>query len=356
MVYNRRRMTDSNLDPANAWTLIRQRAQEAGFPRSGAAELTRPYSIDLYRSWLDKGHAGEMRYLRTHLPAKEDPPSHFAKARAALVVAVEYVPHPEPGPRRAVNRVALYARGRDYHRWLNRRLKALAATLRSDFPQEEFLCCVDSAPILERDLAVRAGLGWVGKNSCVIDRAGGSLFLLGEIVTTLAAPVGHLLPHDHCGSCTRCLDACPTGALKAPRELDARLCISYLTIEARGVAPVALREAMGDWLFGCDVCQTVCPWNVKAHGPLLLDPPPARADLVEELKWILTASNRELERAFAETALARAQGFGLKRNAMIVAANRDLAELTDVIEPFLSHPKLGELAGWALTRFRLKPK
>lgn len=348
-------------DLAAAWKTVRARAHEHGFTRMGVAELKRPVTIDLYRTWIEKGFAGEMEYLERHLPEKERPEIHFDRARAALVVAVDYVPHPEPLPpgegeaawaaRIAHSpRVARYSRGRDYHRWLSNRLKKLAETLRADFPSQQFLCCADSAPILERDLAVRAGLGWVGKNTCVIDRDGGSLFLIGEIVTTMPSNAADFVPHDHCGTCTRCIDACPTGALVATRELDARRCISYLSIESRKAPPLELRAGIGDWLFGCDICQTVCPWNIKAHGAKLEDPVQPRESLIEDLRWIMTSTNRGLERSFARTPLSRAQGTGLKRNALVVAGNRKLFELRSEIQGFLLHPRLSELARWAMAQ------
>lgn len=335
-----------------AWNRIREIALERGFRRFGVAALSRPASIDLYKSWLDRGFAGEMNYLEEHLAAKEEPSRAFQRARSALVVAVDYVPHPAPeaSPRLRRAKIARYARGRDYHHWLKGRLRALAEVLQSEFSSEEFLCFTDSAPILERDLAVRAGLGWVGKNTCVIDRRGGSLFLVGEILTTLPSPAAVVETPDHCGTCMRCLEACPTQALIEPRVLDARKCISYLTIESKGAPPLELREKIGDWLFGCDVCQTVCPWNVKAYGESIVDPPPARSEELEEIGWILRASNRELERAFKGSPLARPGAVGLKRNALIVAANRGLHELAREIASFAEHPRLGEVAKWALHR------
>jgi epoxyqueuosine reductase len=224
----------------------------------------------------------------------------------------------------------------------------------------------DSGPVLERDLAARAGLGFVGKNTCLIDRKKGSLFFIAEIYTTLTLPIAKIDPDevkkDFCGTCTRCIDACPTGALIAPKDLDARLCISYLTIESRKTVPPELRNKIGDWLFGCDICQIVCPWNIKAHGSVLLnsfstesqEPGERDTALTQDLRYLLTTSSRQLERDFAGTPLARAGGFGLKRNALVVIANRRIETLLKEVEALLPHPKLGELAQWTLLELQKK--
>lgn len=328
-----------------------------GFEHFGVAELKTPISIAVYEEWLKKGYQGEMSYLVRHLPEKKDPSRVLARARTAIVITQNYVPHPDPAaswPLSSATRVASYARGRDYHHFLRGRLEAAAARLRERFPQDVFHTFTDSGPVLERDLAQRAGLGWIGKNTCLIHPKRGSLFFLGEIYTTLSIPVAELAIRDHCGTCTRCLDACPTGALQAPRELDARLCISYLTIESRKHPEPALRTKIGDWLFGCDICQTVCPWNLKVHGKekiaSLAPPPESRDSLIEDLRFLLTSSNRALEKAFLGTPLSRAGGVGLKRNALIVAANQNCHELRQEIQALLSHEKLAPLAEWALSK------
>jgi epoxyqueuosine reductase len=324
-----------------------------GFEQFGFAELSTPVSIGIYEEWLKKGYQGEMSYLERHLPEKREPEKLLRAARSAIVLTKNYVPHPEPRKESPVSealRTAAYARGRDYHHFLKERLERVMAQLREMHPQETFVAFTDSAPVLERDLASRAGLGWIGKNTCLLSRQEGSLFFIAEIYTTLSLPAAKLSPHDHCGTCTRCLDACPTGALVAPRELDARKCISYLTIESREIPDESLRSKMGDWFFGCDICQTVCPWNIKVHKESLaaLSSEDSKSALVADLRFILTSPNRALERAFAGTPLSRAGGVGLKRNALVVAANKDCAELIPEIETFLEHEKLGELAAWAL--------
>jgi epoxyqueuosine reductase len=243
----------------------------------------------------------------------------------------------------------------DYHDALRNELEPVLRELETRFPAAQFRLSVDAEPVLERDLAVRAGLGWVGKNTCVIDRDGGSLFFIAEILTSIETADAGVTAIDFCGTCTRCLDACPTQALVAPRQLDATKCISYWTIESKTVAPFELRTKFGDWFYGCDICQTVCPWNGKVFGRDLMrnesnpiriaeDDFTARENLARDLTHVLESSNRELQRRFEGTPLARARGFGLKRNALVVAANLKLAATLPAIEKLFIDEKLGELA------------
>lgn len=337
--------------------------QEIGFAQFGFAELTTPISIGLYEEWLAKGYQGEMTYLARHLEDKKNPVRLLKRARSAIVVTENYVPHPsskDDWPLSNSTRVAAYARGVDYHHFLKEKLTRLIDKLKTEFPDDEFVSFTDSGPVLERDLAARAGLGWVGKNTCLIHRKEGSLFFIAEIYSSLTLPVAQIEIHDHCGTCTRCLDACPTGALKAPRELDARRCISYLTIESRENPPEELRASIGDWLFGCDICQTVCPWNIKAKGREALSSlepsrdEQGRSELIQDLRFLLTSPNRALERAFQGTPLFRSGGVGLKRNALIVTGNLVLHELEDSVRALSEHPKLGELAQWALLQMQTR--
>lgn len=336
-----------------------------GFENFGFAEVKTPFSIDLYDQWLAKGFHGEMEWLVRHAEDKRTPTKFYKRAKTAIVVTQNYIPHPDPKigwPLSDASRVAAYARGRDYHRFFHSKLKRVVETLRAHFPEEEFYSFTDAGPVLERDLAARAGLGWVGKNTCLIDREVGSFFLLGEIYASFDLPIAKIddaeLKKDFCGTCTRCLEACPTGALVNERELDARKCISYLTIEAKDLPPEDLRPKIGDWLFGCDICQLVCPWNLKALGKdriaaLTPDPSPesnSRAALIEDLRYLLTAPNRKLERDFEATPLARINGIGLKRNALTVAGNLKLEALRKEIELHVNHERIGELARWALAQ------
>jgi epoxyqueuosine reductase len=296
-----------------------------------------------------------MAYLQTHAEQKERPELLVPRARSALVIAQAYFPHPYPeGAALAGSRTALYSKGEDYHFRFKEDLEKVAAALRMDYPSEEFLCFTDSAPILERDLAYRAGLGWVGKNTCLIHPKKGSLFFLGQILTSLAAGEEAPAPPvaDACGSCDRCLRACPTGALESPRWLNAGKCISYWTIEAREPAPESLRPKLQDWLFGCDICQTVCPWNEKSFGKetmqALTAPKMDRELLLADLRWILESSGRELGRKLARSPLLRARPAGLKRNALIVIGNQKLEEMREHVEAAARIPALKKVADWTL--------
>lgn len=334
-----------------------EKSKELGFSHYGLSPLSRPLSFEVYQNWLSEGLHGKMEYLATHAPIKEKPQTKWPRAHSALVFAVPYFPHPmspEKFPLSA-SRVSLYAQGYDYHLWFKMKLQTLCDELKLLLPDEEFVPMTDSSPVLERDLAYRAGLGWVGKNTCVIHPKNGSLFFIGEIYTSLAVKVETVPVHDFCGTCTRCIDICPTSAITEARKLDARKCISYLTIESREVPPVELREKIGDWLFGCDLCQTVCPWNQKAFKNQLsierveTKSAEQEAALAEELRWILTSSGKHLEKSLLGTPLSRAGGFGLKRNALIVAANRRIKTLLPAVEALQTHEKLGDLAKWTAT-------
>nr|BFD66704.1 tRNA epoxyqueuosine(34) reductase QueG [Bdellovibrio sp. HAGR004] len=346
------------MTPQEMKSLIDGTLAELGFSHFGLTPLSRPLSFEFYKEWLQEGLHGDMTYLAEHAPIKENPQSKWPRAQSALVFAMSYFPHPEKKAEFPLKqaRVSLYAQGMDYHFWFKDRMKQLCAKLQDQFPEEEFLAFTDSSPVLERDLAKRAGLGWVGKNTCLIHPKKGSLFFIGEIYTSLKLQTEIEPLPDFCGTCTRCLDICPTGALLEPRKMDARKCISYLTIESRQVPPEDLRESIGDWFFGCDLCQTVCPWNQKVFkGQLSIEKSLSLSHseehlLIEDLRYILSASGKKIGKDFLGTPLARAGSFGLKRNALLVCANRGLKELRPEVEALLRHEKLGELAQWTLSR------
>lgn len=347
----------------NNETSIRLRAStlepwlaELGLTRFGVAKLERPLSIAYYDQWLADGRQGEMSYLERHRDIKADPTMWLPFARSAIVFAIPYVSDYVTDQSFAP-RTALYARYapefEDYHHALRAKLQPALDGLIQRYPEASFRFALDAEPVLERDLAVRAGLGWVGKNTCIIDRAGGSLFFIAEILTSLETDDARIdASKDYCGTCTRCLDACPTQALLKPRVLDATKCISYWTIESKKIAPPELRSQFGDWFFGCDICQTVCPWNGKAFGreKMASEASPKekteseKSDLIRELDLILTASNRELQRRFEGTPLERARGFGLKRNALVVTGNLGLKELLPSVQKLKADKKLGTLA------------
>ena len=311
--------------PAYALALrIKAKAMELGFDLVGIASAEPSRHRDFLRRWLDQGRAGEMHYLAWRFEERIDPAVYLPGAASVICVAVNYHVPLESAPAGAAEtrgRIARYALGTDYHDWIKDRLHALADWLREQAPGATARAAVDTAPVLERELAARAGIGWVGKNTCVIHPRVGSWILLGEVLTTLALPTDEAVD-DHCGSCTRCLDACPTQAL-TPYQIDASRCISYLTIEHRGAIAEELEPAIGDWLFGCDICQEVCPHNSQppaAIGPHLQPRfPDGGLDVREVMQWTDTAYREKLR----HSAIKRVKLPVLARNARIVLKNQD---------------------------------
>jgi len=273
------------MDSEGISQLVRQCGMEAGFDRVGIAAAGPHPRGDYLRQWLADGRAGTMGYLHRHVESRIDVRAWLPDATHVIVVTLNYrQPSPiEPpvvpteSPR---GRIAMYARGEDYHDVMRDKLNGMIAAMRDRIDRPFFArACVDTSAITERELAAAAGIGWIGKNTLVLNDRDGSFFFIGVILTDLP-----LIPDppatDHCGTCTRCLDACPTRAFPAPYEMDASRCISYLTIEHRGDIDPALAAKMGDWLFGCDICQDVCPFNRKApetSEPRLLARRPATA-------------------------------------------------------------------------------
>lgn len=304
-----------------AW--IKARALELGGHLVGIAPAARLPEAEAYRQWLARGFAGDMTYLSRHVEQRADCRVLFPPARTVVVCGLSY--H-SPAAARAPDDptapyIARYARGDDYHTILKDTLYKLLALIRDASPTPvQAKVCVDTVPILERLYGYYAGLGWIGKHGGLINERYGSWFFLGELLLDLElepdAPVA-----DRCGACTRCLDVCPTGALIAPRILDARRCISYLTIELKGAIPPELRPALGSAVFGCDRCQQVCPWNHHAAAPALPAFRPRVAFQQPDLRWLLSLTPAAFNRAFKNNPVKRTKLCGLLRNAAIVAGN-----------------------------------
>ncbi|MDB5310099.1 MAG: tRNA epoxyqueuosine(34) reductase QueG [Gemmataceae bacterium] len=353
---------------------LKGRARELGFSLSGIAPATDADGFARFADWLDRGYAGEMDYLHRFRDERRHPRAVLDPVRAVLMVGLEYgqrgarsaergtedggqsassVPRSALRDPRSMGRVAAYAQGPEYHRFIWDRLNDLSAWLEAEVPGCRAEAVADTAPLLERDFARRAGLGWVGKNTMLINPHRGSFFFLGAVLTDLALTPDLPFTGSHCGTCTACLDACPTGAFPRPHVLDATKCISYLTIELRSPIPSDLREPMGDWLYGCDVCQDVCPWNRKTAGvpvPFPHDPGLEALDPVE----LLGLDEDAFRTRFKKTSMWRNRRAGLLRNAAIVLGNvgderalpaleRALADKEDVIR---------EAAAWAIGRIR----
>jgi epoxyqueuosine reductase len=343
--------------------LIEQRALELGFEACHFTTATAPESAGEFQRWLDDGRHGEMAYLARNSSKRTDPQQVLPGARSIITLASAYSKdggrnsaHTDQtdGPRKTRNSglIARYARFADYHDVLAGPLKQLC-----DFVTQlggsgtRCLWYVDTGPLLERDLAQRAGLGFIGKHTNLISRRLGNWFFLAEIITTL-----ELAPdapeRNRCGSCVRCITACPTQAITAPFQLDARRCISYLTIELKGSIPVELRPAIGNRIYGCDDCLEVCPWNKFAQEGKLMKPH-ARADLAApELTELLSLDDGEFKRRFAGTPMLRTKRRGLLRNVCVALGNiGDDSALPALrracVDP---EPVIAEHARWAIRR------
>lgn len=332
---------------------IKAQAYALGFDLAGIASLGPADTADAYDAWLAAGYAGTMAYLERGAETRRDTRRPFPGARSAIVVAMEYGGREPSGP------VARYARGDDYHDVMTDKLRALHRWLEAQVGHPvRGKPYVDTGPILERDLARRAGLGWFGKNTNLIHPRLGSYLFLGALFVELELESDEPFATDHCGTCTRCLEACPTEALVAPGVLDARRCISYLTIELRGAIPEDLRQPIGGLLYGCDICQEVCPWNGKFARSLPDESPFAPRAVVAGrdaralARAILAMDEAAYRAAFRGSAMKRAKLAGLKRNAAVVLGNVGTAEDVPVLETARRDPDpvLGEHAAWAIAQ------
>lgn len=342
-------MKDIDVDRTLITRVFREEAAREGFARCGIAAAGPAPRNDRFLAWLAEGRHAGMRYLEKTAAARANPEAILPGARSVICLADVHSRASRVAADGAT--VARYASGVDYHKTLRDRAERLVHAVRERVAGSwKHRVCVDSTPIAERAFAAAAGLGWIGKNGCLIDEELGSFFLLSEIVTDLDLPPDDPVA-ERCGSCTRCLEACPTGAFVAPGLLDANRCLAYWTIEHRGTIPDAIKEAIGDRVFGCDDCQDACPWN----APLLpeasrTDAPPTRAE------WLAMGPGG-FRRAYGKTALNRARRRGIQRNAAISAgchgdetarAGLDRASRADARE-------LADAARWALDRLPVVP-
>ncbi len=334
-----------------------------GFDLVGVTTPAAPETYPVYERWLEHGRHGEMVYLEDERArrCRADPRQLLAGCRSILVLGLRYA-NPEreaPAPQLAgpTGRIAAYAWGEDYHTTIKQRLgelhTAIEAAAGKSVASRSY---TDTGPLLERDLAQRAGLGWIGKNTCLIRPGFGSYFFLAELLLDLELEPDAPFVTDHCGSCTRCIYACPTNCILPDRTLDARRCISYLTIELKSPLPVEQRSGLGEWVFGCDICQQVCPWNVR-FAPLTGDPAfdprnnLPRPELANEL--FLTPA--EFAKKFKGSPVKRAKRRGYLRNAAVAAGNSsDKKVIPALIQALCSDPEplVRGHAAWALGRFR----
>ncbi|MDX1576926.1 MAG: tRNA epoxyqueuosine(34) reductase QueG [Gemmatimonadota bacterium] len=356
---------------------IRREAHACGFDQVGFAPAEPPEHAGAYRSWLDRGRHGEMGYMAREDAVRRrlDPREALPGCRTLIVVSLVYGPEPawrseppepsrptRPAGDRRLPVIARYAVGRDYHDVFEERLDELAGRLKVHAPGAVTKRYVDYGPVLERDHAQRAGLGWIGKNTMLIDPRLGSYLMLGELLTDLELPPDDPFVPDRCGSCERCIVACPTDAIVAERELDARRCISYLTIELRGPIPEELRPALGTRVFGCDICQEVCPWNAGVprpeRPPFALQPgrPAPPATMRAWAGELLDLDDDGFRERYRGTAFARPGREGLLRNLAVGLGNAGDPSAGAVLERMLSSsPLVAEHAAWALERLSAGP-
>ncbi len=341
-------------------------AKEAGFELAGIAPVEDSPELEYFPRWIAEGHAGEMKYLegrdqRGRL--KRASVAHIAPwARSVVVCAINYntaQPYSTQAPEDTDNAqgrgwISRYAWSQqDYHDSVMRRLLQVETAVRNASGLDDLmtLCYVDTGPIVERVLAKYAGIGWIGKNTCILNQKLGSWLFLGVILTSLDLAPGLPAP-DRCGSCTRCIEACPTDAFLAPYQLDSNKCISYLTIEKRGVIPEEIRSGMGRHVFGCDICQDVCPWNRKAPATHADDFQP-RAGLVNPaLGWLAEMSAEEFRGTFRGSPVGRAKRSGLRRNAVIAMGNSGDRKFLPLLEKLAADQDevVAESAAWAIRK------
>ncbi len=307
---------------ASLTAALKAEAARLGFTLSGVCPAVTPGGVHRFHDWLAAGYAGEMHYLPDRATAYEHPRHVLDGVNSIVMLGMDYVTAQPQEPQAMQGRISRYAWGGDYHELIRDRLNELADFLRNLRPSAQVRGVVDTAPLLEREFAQVAGLGWIGKNGLLLNKQRGSWFFLAALLTDVMLQPDEPHQADHCGTCTACLDACPTDAFVAPYVLDARKCISYLTIELRKPVPEELRSGVGDWLFGCDVCQDVCPWNRHAQpSPELVFEPKNGANPVD-LAELFEMDDAEFRRRFRDTPLWRAKRRGLLRNAAIVLGNR----------------------------------
>ena len=332
---------------------VKQLASSCGFELAGVAAAVPSPDNDQYRDWIERGMAGAMGYLTDRrADIRMDPRSLLPTARSIICVGKLYntPPYSTELSDAELGWISRYAWGDDYHEVLRRDLERLVAHLPSG---HDYKICVDTAPLLERSYARQAGLGWIGKNTCLINEPLGSWFFLGEILTSLELEPDSA-PPDRCGTCRRCIDACPTAAIQSEGyELDAQLCISYFTIELRGSVPEEYRSAIGQHVFGCDICQDVCPWNRRA--PFTEEPAFAPQHMAPPLAKLAAITEKDFRAMFRHTPVYRARYSGFLRNVAIAMGNSGSQELQAPLQKLAASPDplVREHAQSALDRLRV---
>ncbi len=333
---------------------LKRRAAELGFSLCGVCPAVSPPGAARLDDWLAAGYAGQMRYLADRRDAYNHPRGVLDGARSVVMLAMNYRTAEPAMPRAGEGRVSRYAWGdADYHDVIRTRLNELAAFLQEYTPEVCVRGVVDTAPLLEREFAQLAGLGWIGKNTLLLNRDAGSWFFLAALVTDVELAYDRPHETDHCGTCRACLDACPTNAFPQPYVLDASRCISYLTIELRDAMPADLREGVGDWVFGCDVCQDVCPWNARAPVSREAAFAPREDNDPINLIELIELDDAAFRERFRHTPLWRPKRRGVLRNAAIVLGNRPTESAIAALVHGLNdvEPLVRGACAWALGRY-----
>lgn len=339
------------MTPEHLSKSIKSAAEETGFDWCGICPAVVPGGLDRFHQWLDAGYHGEMEYLSSRKDAYSHPDHVLEGARSIVMLALGYRTSVPNTVKAGQGRVSRYAWGEvDYHDVIHKRLKLLKQHVLEIRPDSRVRGVIDTAPLLEREFAMLAGLGWQGKNTLILSKSAGSWFFLAALLVDFVLAYDDPHETDHCGTCQACLDACPTDAFAGPNLLDATKCISYLTIELRKPVPVELREPMGDWVFGCDVCQDVCPWNSKSVPSSVVEFQPADQMNPLELTELFDMDDDAFRARFRKTPLWRSKRRGILRNAAIVLGNQQ----SDMSVPALikglndSEPLVRGAATWAL--------
>ncbi|NLS93974.1 MAG: tRNA epoxyqueuosine(34) reductase QueG [Planctomycetaceae bacterium] len=343
------------ISPHQLTEALRNEARRLGFCHVGACEAVDSPGFNRLQQWLQAGYAGQMDYLANRLDAYRHPGRVLDGAKSLLVLATDYRNVERDADDDGRGLVSRYAWGFDYHDVLRRRLNLLADFHAMLAPGARARGVVDTAPLMEREFAVLAGLGWIGKNTLLLTRDRGSWLFLSVLLTTAELEYDAPFKTDHCGTCRACIDACPTGALVRPYVLDARRCISYLTIELRDMPPPELRQASGKWLFGCDVCQEVCPWNRRANRrPVDVEAGreflPIGGETALGLAQLFSLDDEAFRLRFRKTPLWRTKRRGLLRNAALILAGLPSAEAVGALSHGLSDREslVRVASAWAL--------
>jgi len=345
------------MDAALLTKAFKAKARDLGFDLVGIAPVEPTPEQELYEFWVARGYAGEMNYLTRNVEKRKDIRAILPSAKSVVVCGLvyntdpPYSTHLQKDPARGW--ISRYAWGDDYHRVMEKKLRMLLEFVKAQSPHPvEARVYVDTGPVLDRVVGKYAGLGWIGKNTCLLNQELGSWFFIGEIITNLSLEYDEPVP-DRCGTCNACIDACPTGAIVEPYVLDARRCISYLTIELRGEIPEEFREGVGHHVFGCDLCQDVCPWNRRA--PINTDPAfqPRPGFFHPDLEWLLSLNENQFREVFRGSPVKRAKWRGLLRNVAIALGNSGRREFVPLLKRAMeriTEPMVREHLEWAIKK------